>query len=487
MALMSACSWSEMMWVWEDQGTAVLGAEALLARCWCRKSPELLQLQGKRFELAPQLSANLCRLCLKDVYAVAKIASENLVSVGASLAHVHVPGRSHSSDELDQSSDIEVGMGIHNEEGFGKMQADLVAVVKTMLAQLLDTSDKDRGFIHIRAADPVILLVNNLGGVSPLELGAIVDEIWLQLDCDYSLQPMRILTGTFMTSLNGLGFSISILKLADTGLGAGKSLLDLIDAPAEVTGWAAAVRPYSWLQSRVKKSTAQKTIRGNESTDGADGAHGTVSSNLRLDPQLAERVLRSGLQRVIDGEPEITRFDTIVGDGDCGTGIKRGATAVLNYLSQPTPADAVRLVSDLCHVVESNMDGTSGAIYSIFLNALTGALASQDVGSHTITMVDAQMWARALSAALESLGKYTPARPGDRTLVDALDPFVRAMEAVGDFKEAATAAEKGSESTQGMEASLGRSVYVGGEAFKTCPDPGAYALSLLLLGMSQAV
>jgi dihydroxyacetone kinase len=36
-----------------------------------------------------------------------------------------------------------------------------------------------------------------------------------------------------------------------------------------------------------------------------------------------------------------------------------------------------------------------------------------------------------------------------------------------------------------MEASLGRTVYVGGDAFRSCPDPGAYALSQLLLGLSQ--
>jgi triose/dihydroxyacetone kinase / FAD-AMP lyase (cyclizing) len=177
---------------------------------------------------------------------LANLVSNNIVSVGASLAHVHVPGRILTPDDFNASQDIELGMGIHNEEGFKRLKTDLPGLVKEMLAQLLDTNDKDRAYMNIKSSEPVLLLINNLGGVSVLELGGITEEVCDQLQLTYSLKPERVLGGTFMTSLNGLGFSISILRIVDTGQGSGKSMLELLDAPAEATGWSAAVQPRTW-------------------------------------------------------------------------------------------------------------------------------------------------------------------------------------------------------------------------------------------------
>jgi triose/dihydroxyacetone kinase / FAD-AMP lyase (cyclizing) len=163
---------------------------------------------------------------------------------------VHVPGREPALDDFNVGEDIELGMGIHNEEGSKRLKTDLPGLVKEMLAQLLDPRDTDRAFVNITAKDEVVLLINNLGGVSVLELGCITEEVCTQLEGGYALRPVRILAGTFMTSLNGLGFSISILLLADTGLGAGKSMLELLDAPAEATGWSASVQPNTWSEKR---------------------------------------------------------------------------------------------------------------------------------------------------------------------------------------------------------------------------------------------
>lgn len=44
-----------------------------------------------------------------------------------------------------------------------------------------------------------------------------------------------------------------------------------------------------------------------------------------MDPALAQKALEAGLKQVIAAEPDITKFDTIVGDGDCGIGLRRGA------------------------------------------------------------------------------------------------------------------------------------------------------------------
>lgn len=133
------------------------------------------------------------------------------------------------------------------------------------------------------------------------------------------------------------------------------------------------------------------------------------------------------------------------------------------------------------------MDGTSGAIYAIFLNALAHGLREQDPSSPAPATT--QIWAEALKSSIDALSKYTPAKKGDRTLIDALAPFIENLSETGDLKAAAAAAQQGTESTKAMKASLGRSVYVGGESewVGKVPDPGAYGLSEFLTGLSEAI
>ncbi|THY34605.1 dihydroxyacetone kinase [Aureobasidium pullulans] len=411
---------------------------------------------------------------LKDVHRVAKLASDNIVSIGSSLSHVHVPGRKVTEAGEDELTfeEVEIGMGIHNEAGSERTKADLPDLVEQMLAHMLDEEDKERGFLKVSTEDETVVLINNLGGVSVLEMGGIATEVLDQLKKYHNIRPVRVLVGTFMTSLNGIGFSISLLKLQDTALD--KSMLQLLDAPSEVTGWATPVPTATW----ENKSTAADRRQ----TAMADGDK-DKPSNLT---QESKKVLKAGLDRVIVAEPDVTHYDTIVGDGDCGIGLKRGAESVLQLIASDLDTqDAVIFMDRIISTIETSMDGTSGAIYAIFLNALAAGLRSQspESGKKEVTT---QVWAEAAKQALEGLGKYTPARPGDRTLVDALEPFIKQLVATGDLKKAAQAAKEGTDATKGMKASLGRSVYVGNEGFKEVPDPGAYGLSEFLTGLAKA-
>jgi len=370
---------------------------------------------------------------------------------------------------------VEVGMGIHNEAGSERKKTDLPGLVKTMLEHCLDTADQDRSFSSIKETDEVVLLVNNLGGVSALELGGITLEVVKQLEGSFKIEPVRVLAGTFMTSLNGLGFSISLLKVVDLQLGGGSSLLELLDAPAEASGWSAAISSGTW-QKRGQQAEAEKH----------EDAEEVQPSTLRIDPAQAQSALKASLDRLISVEPDVTRYDTIVGDGDCGIGLKRGAEAILKMLETAKSTDDVLiLLNNIIQVVEVSMDGTSGAIYAIFLNALAHGLrqnAPSSPGPAT-----PEIWANALDSSLKSLGKYTPAQPGDRTLIDALHPFVQTLSKTGRIDEAAAAAQKGAQGTKGMKASLGRTVYVGGQGFQEVPDPGAHGLAELLLGLSEGL
>jgi dihydroxyacetone kinase len=147
--------------------------------------------------------------------------------------------------------------------------------------------------------------------------------------------------------------------------------------------------------------------------------------------------------------------------------------------------DVLLFLQNIVQVVEMTMDGTSGAIYAIFLNALAYGLGQQSPTAPQ--KINAATWSKALRLSLLSLSKYTPAQPGDRTLMDALHPFVTTLEQTGDMASAAKASETGAWQTKGMRASLGRTVYVGGEGWQGVPDPGAYGLAELLLGLSDGL
>ena len=187
---------------------------------------------------------------LSEVKRVAQLAADSIVSIGSSLSHVHVPGREVTEDEL-AIGETEIGMGIHNESGAEKVKSDLHDTVQRMLKHLLDQSDEDRAFLNISNKDDTVLLINNLGGVSPLEMGGITHEVVTQLKEKHSLKPKRVLAGSFMTSLNGLGFSVTLLKLTD------KTLLELLEAPSQSTIWPHAINPEAWGQESTASAATK--------------------------------------------------------------------------------------------------------------------------------------------------------------------------------------------------------------------------------------
>ncbi len=102
-------------------------------------------------------------------------------------------------------------------------------------------------------------------------------------------------------------------------------------------------------------------------------------------------------------------------------------------------------------------------------------------------------WAEALDQGCRAISELGGAKPGDRTMLDALDPFVRTLQqAVGrkatrDVVLAAVeAAERGAEATAQMQPKLGRSSYLGARVLGY-PDPGAKAIALWLRAACEAL
>jgi triose/dihydroxyacetone kinase / FAD-AMP lyase (cyclizing) len=203
-----------------------------------------------------------------------------------------------------------------------------------------------------------------------------------------------------------------------------------------------------------------------------------------VDASTAKSALDSAVRAVIAAEPDITKYDTVLGDGDCGIGLRRGAEGVLQLLDNISAvklSDPLALLQDVAGVIEDTMDGTSGALYSIFLNSMLSSI--QNISPSSVRAVEPIDWAKALASSLEDLSRYTPARVGDRTILDALIPFVDTLKATKDIEKASKSSWDGMEKTRTMKASLGRAVYIGGSEDHKLPDPGAYGLAVFLKGL----
>lgn len=257
-----------------------------------------------------------------------------------------------------------------------------------------------------------------------------------------------------MTSLNGPGFSITLLRTTS-------HMLTLLDAPTSAPGWT---------PKALKDPTTIKSP--NILTASEHDIEPTIQGGYKLPTQAFTALVTAGCKSLIAAEPQITKFDTIAGDGDCGETLKAGAQAVTAFLdSKDFTSDAVGAFAKLADLAEESMGGTSGALYSIFLHGATSWFREQ--GDVQGKEAGKEQFVQALKAALRALEKATPARVGDRTMMDALSPFVEALvSSGGDVGEAVKKAQEGCQKTESMEASLGRAVYVGGTGYQGVPDPG---------------
>ncbi len=300
-----------------------------------------------------------------------------------------------------------------------------------------------------------------------------------------------------MTSLNAPGFGISLVNQKQFKAKTGVDLLELIDAPTDASGWAGVRNGWGSSSGQPRDRKAQeeeaaKTLEAARKQKGSvsapvDTSGSSSSGPKNADPELVKKVIKAACAAAIEAEPELTKFDTIVGDGDCGETLAGCA----NALSKGVDSGKVDLQSaaatclTLGALIERNMGGTSGAIYALFFTGLVnGFVSGQNASAST---AGAKEWGVALLAALDNLGTHTPARPGMRTLVDALDPFCRAMGEGKSLADAVQAARKGAEATKTQTARLGRATYVGDKGSDMPPDPGAWGIAAIVEGIQKSL
>lgn len=419
---------------------------------------------------------------IDEVHEIAEYVAERCGTIGSGLGHTHIPGTGAPEAHLTES-EVEIGMGIHNEAGVAKVQLkSSKELVAQMLKMVTDTSDKDRAFVDFKhdGKDEVVLLINNLGGISELEISSIANDAVLELEKS-NIKIQRIIIGAVMTSLNLPGFSLTTLLLPRKGdKYSPERILQLLDAQASAPGWKYMVAGPPGVPEAAKEASPPKPV-----TAGGNPVSHT-------DFALFEKSVTAGCQAVSDAEPEITRYDTIAGDGDCGLCLKAMADGIIKAFKagQVDKQNVASAVLNIAAVIEKEGDGTSGALFNIWSNALAAGVTHAATEKNA-KQADSAVWAGALDYALKALYQYTAARRPSRTLVDPLEAFTSAfVKSNGaDFSAAVKAAVQAADETKDLVAKAGRAAYVGQDDLQKAqiPDPGAHGISKLLQGFNSVI
>ena len=371
---------------------------------------------------------------LKTVAAMARKAADQVVSLGISLSSCTLPG----VDREDRVPDgkAELGLGLHGEPGVDLVNYE--GARETALVLL------DRLFAAAKPARSYALLVNNLGSTTALEMNLLTNEVL----ASRRGAKIKLVLGpaTLVSSLDMHGVSLSLLPLTPDFE---KALL----SPASPLVWPK-------VRAHVKPKLVKLPREMRRKSDRAS-----------RNPSLAALVSRS-CDILVAAEGKLNALDAKVGDGDTGSTVATAARHLQAALPLMPLAKLDRFFAATSEALSRSMGGSSGVLMAIFFSA-AGQSASGGAN-----------WQNSLSAGLAKMMAYGGAKPGDRTMIDAIAPALASLSSGLD--EAAKAARAGADATARMQsARAGRSTYVSSSHLEGVPDPGAEAIALLLEGLAK--
>ncbi|CAG8607278.1 15611_t:CDS:2, partial [Racocetra fulgida] len=332
---------------------------------------------------------------LEETKSIASLVAENVGTIGVAFDQCKIPG--FQKIPIPPPRDL----------------------VHKMLDTILNTEDPERSFLDIHPEkNSIVLLVNNLGGLSTCEL----------FRCTYD--------------------AVSYLD---------RDIIQMLDQHVEAPGWINRIYlDHSSLDTKLDEQISNSSIKTSDDKYSQTILCGKYS-------QIFESTLNFVSNAMIQAEPDITQYDKVVGDGDCGTTMKNCAIAVL--------------------IVIPNIGR-----YGFVLLDIIKALEERQIVSHDPVEATAQIGniLEKQGGTIETLENYTPARTGDRTMMDVLIPFIDTFSSSLDsednvlkaLKLAVNLAKNHVESTKFLKPKFGRSTYISYDDIKNSgvPDPGAFVV-----------
>ncbi|EMJ0104688.1 TPA: DAK2 domain-containing protein [Enterobacter cloacae] len=375
---------------------------------------------------------------LSEVRDIAQQACDNLWSLGVAMQTCNLPGSDEEEGRIKQGH-VELGLGIHGEPGASVVDTqNSKAIIDTLVTPLKAKAGDGR----------FAVLINNLGGVSALEMALLTKELAhsaLKDNLAYLIGPAPL-----VSALDMKGFSLTLLKLNDL-------FEKALHEEVETLGWQ---KPVAFAPLRTLEHSA---------------IHDRVEFTPSANPQVGEYV-SVVTKTLIQLENRLNALDAKVGDGDTGSTFAQGAREIAQRLEENNLPlnDVSTLLLLVGERLATVMGGSSGVLMSIFFTA-----AGQKLH-------DGQSLADALLSGLAQMKQYGGADLGDRTLIDALQPALETLQK-NDLQAAAQAAQQGAEATARMgKAGAGRSSYVNKENLDGVMDPGAVAVAEVFKAMVEA-
>ncbi len=390
---------------------------------------------------------------LDEVERVGRRANASTVTFGVAFSGCTLPGASEPLFSVPKAR-MGVGLGIHGEPG--------IAETAVMPAAELGRFMVDK-LLAVRPAGTsgrVAVVLNGLGCTKYEELFVL----WAAVDATLAgagLAAVMPEVGEFVTSLDMAGVSLTLTWLDDE---LEALWLAPCDTPVLKRGAIFATEPAPPLVEDQARPLA----------------FGPASERSRADGRCVAAALDAVAAALREAEDELGRIDAVAGDGDHGQGMARGSAAACEAAAAAVAAGAgaASVLAAAGDAWADRAGGTSGALWGLSLRTWAGALSDE-------APLDAAAVAQGARAALDAVMRLAHGRVGDKTLVDAFEPFATTLAAevargqalAPAWRAAAVAARLAAVATAQLTPRLGRARP---HAAKSLGHPDAGAVSLAL-------
>lgn len=350
-----------------------------------------------------------------------------------------------------------LGLGVHGEPGVDEQDIPTPA----QLAHIL--FDRVVAELPDDAPRRVAIILNGLGSTTPEELFVLWEALFPLL-ARAGLHVIAPLVGEYVTSLDMAGCSLTMTWLD-------AELEHYWRAPVET----AALRHTGIQDEPDMTDTVMETEPppAHAPAPTAEGRRGGLC--------MAE-VMAGLAQALAAAETQLGQIDAVAGDGDHGQGMARGSGAARHAarVAAMAHAGAATVLAAAADAWADRAGGTSGALWGEGLRAFSMALDDA-------SLPDAAQLIQGARRAMERVMQLGKARRGDKTLLDALVPFVETLEhehAMGlalpeAWRRAVEAAQQAADATRDLMPRMGRARTHGARSLGH-PDAGALSLALCL-------
>lgn len=416
-------------------------------------------------------------LNLTEAARVTEKARDNTKTIGVATASAQLPGVEKPIFELGEN-EIEYGMGLHGERGVLRTQwqsADVLA--EKMYGEIKKDTD-------LKAGDEVCVLVNGLGSTTITELAIVYRKVSGLLERD-GIKVYDADLNNYCTSQEMGGFSITLFQLDE-------ELKQYYDMPCYSPYYAkgelmeSSREESECCEEELVSAGIQAEEREEEMVEEPQVSRKAEGALTELSAEDVRGMLLYIADKIRSKKSYLTEIDSAIGDGDHGIGMAGGMRKAKEKLQQMEgEQNAYAVFGAAGKAMLMSMGGASGVIFgSLYL-----AGAKEMEAKAVLTAEDLARMERKSLSAIKERGK---AEVGDKTMVDALEPAVAAMEEncgkglLEMLKAAEEAARQGMEETKKYTAKFGRAKSLMERAIGY-QDAGATSVWLIFQGMREYI